>query len=693
MERRSRPTGNAVGARQIDCPGRLALPRIANTILRLAILIAAALPAWPQQINEDLANKSLEDLMSIEVTSVSKKEQKISQTASAIFVITAEDIRRSNVTNIPDLLRMVPGMDVAQINANTWAISARGGGNGRFSNDILVLLDGRSVYTPTFGGVFWDVLNLPLEDIERIEVIRGPGASVWATNAVNGVINIITKKSSDTQGTMIVAGGGTVDQGFGTAQYGGSFRKNTTYRVFAKYLNQDHFPSLSGQDGGDGWNMARAGFRTDTVLSSQDTLTFEGDLYRGREGDPGLGISSIILPPTPIVEMEVNLGGGFLQGVWNHTYSNGSDSSLQLSYDDYRRKDDLGEIRGTLDIAFQHHFVWGERQDLGWGVEYRYSASRTDGNLVISLVPANLNTQLFSSFIQDEITVVPDRLFLTVGTKLEHNYYTGLDLQPSVQVAWTPTSRQSLWLAISEADRNPAALDESIRANLGGFTGPNGPVALRLTGNPNLGNEKTIAYEAGYRTSLAEQISLDLAVYYNGKYDQQTTEPGALFPESTPPPSHLVLPLVSANLMHGETHGFEIAANWKVASRWTLSPGYAFEQIHMHLKPSSHDTTSVSAEEGSTPVHSAQLQSHFVLARAFSWDASAYFVGRLTDPVIPAYTRLDTGLTWQWSKKSSLSLVGQNLLKNGHEEFVDSTGSAATTLIKRSVYAKFTWQF
>ena len=665
---------------------------IFRAIASASMAAALAISTGAQEKTVDLTKATLEDLMNIEVTSVSKKEEKLSRTASAIFVITAQDIRRSNATNIPDLLRMVPGLDIAQINANTWAISARGL-NARFSNELLVLLDGRSVYTPTTGGVFWDVLDIPLEDIERIEVIRGPGVSVWATNAVNGVINIITKKASETHGAMVVAGGGTVDQGFGTVQYGGNVGKETSFRAFAKYLNDDHFPNSGGQDGGDGWGLSRIGFRTDTTLSPRDTVTFEGDLYRGRDGNPRVGIVSVTSPAVPDVEAQVNLGGGFLQGVWNRTLSPRTGISLQASYDQYERNDGLGETRGTADIAFQHHFTWGDRQNLIWGIEYRYSQSRAVGSLFVSLNPPNLNTQLFSSFVQDEIAIVPDRLFVTVGTKLEHNYYTGFDALPSVRVAWTPSADRTLWASVSDADRTPAATDASLIANLGGFTGPNGPVALQLLGNPKIGNEKTIAYEAGYRMSLAEQLSLDFAGYYNDQHDQETTEPGAPFFEPTPAPPHLVLPLIYANLMHGESHGFEIAANWKVATRWTLSPGYAFEQIHMHLDPTSQDTTSVGAAEGSSPVHSAQLRSHLALPHDLSWDASAYFVDRLADPVIPAYTRFDTGLTWQWNKKSSLSFIGQNLLKDRHEEFVDSTGSAGTTLIKRSAYVEWTWRF
>ena len=673
------------------------LKRRSIEMTKVAFCIAAcvifALPAWPQQETPDLADRSLEDLMNIEVTSVSKKEQKLSRTASAVFVITQEDIRRSGATNIPDLLRMVPGLDVAQINANTWAISARGL-NGRFSNELLVLLDGRSLYTPTTGGVFWDVVDLPLEDIERIEVIRGPGASVWATSAVNGVINIITKTASDTPGAMVVAGGGTVDQGFGTVQYGGKIGSSTSYRAFTKYLNQDHFPDADGQSGGDGWNLARAGFRADSVLSTKDNLMLEGDVYRGREGNPHFGLSSITAPPIPIVLAQVNLGGGFLQTVWNHTFSNRSGTSLQLSYDEYERNDALGETRGTFDIAFQHHLGWGSRQNFVWGVEYRYSVSHTVGSLIVSLNPPNLNTSLFSSFIQDDITLIPDRLFLTVGTKIEHHYYTGLDALPSARLAWTPTSKRTLWAAISNADRNPAATDTSIVSNLGGFTDMNGtPVALRLLGNPKLLDETTISYEAGYRMTMAGRFSVDIAAYYNSQGDQETVEPGTPFFESAPGLPHLVLPLINANLSFGESHGVEVAANWKVTNRWTLSTGYAFEEIHMHLKPTSHDADSVSEAEGSSPTNMAQLRSHLSLGQGLSWDASAYFTGRLTDPVIPSYTRVDTGLTWQWNEKGSITFVGQNLVSDRHSEFVDSIGSAGTTLIKRSAYAKFTWRF
>ncbi|MBZ5695900.1 MAG: TonB-dependent receptor [Acidobacteriia bacterium] len=631
--------------------------------------------------------------MNIEVTSVSKTEQKLSRTASAVFVISADDIASSGATNIPDLLRMVPGMNVSQINANAWAITVRGF-NGRFSNELLVLVDARPVYTQTFGGVFWDVLDLPLEDIQRIEVIRGPGGSVWGANAVNGVVNIITKKASDTRGGLVVGGGGNTLQGFGTTQYGGSAGKKTDYRLYAKYLNQDHLPDSAGQDGGDGWHILRGGFRGDSVLSSKDTLTFQGDLYSAREGTPTVDFPSVTAPARQDIELIANISGGFIQGAWNRTWSDRSDTSLQVSYDGYERHDFLRERSNTFDLDFQHHFSGWARQNIVWGLTYRHSELDSSGNLYVSLVPADITTQLFGSFLQDEIAIVPDRLYLTIGTKLEHSHYTGFDFMPSARAAWSPSPQHMLWAAVSKADRTPSAFDASVVSNISTSPGEGGvPDVLSFFGNPRVKNEGLIAYEAGYRATVLKQLSVDLTAYYNSYSDQFTAEPSAPFMVQTPPPPHFITPLTYENLMHGETHGIEVAVNWKATNRWTLSPGYAFEEIHMHLAATSQDMTSASGAEGSSPDDSAQLRSHFVIGHGLSWDTSAYFVGRLTDPKEPSNTRLDMQLSWRLGKGASLSFVGQNLAKERHVEFVDSTGSARTTSIKRSAYIQFTGRF
>jgi iron complex outermembrane recepter protein len=651
------------------------------------------LPVWSQQKPDDLMGRSIEDLMNIQVTSVSKTEQTLSRTASAVFVISQEDIRRSGVTNIPDALRMVPGVDVAQINANTWAVDVRGF-NARFSNDLLVLVDGRPVYTQTFGGVYWDTVDFPLEDIERIEVIRGPGGSIWGANAVNGVINIITKKASNTPGGLVVAGGGNVDQGFGTLQYDGKAGKMTDYRIYTKYFNQDHLPGSAGQDGGDGWHMLRGGFRTDSVLSSKDTLMFQGDIYSAREGIPTINFPSVTASALQNIEQLGNLSGGFVQGVWDHAFSTRSETTSQVSYDRYQRDDILREGRGTLDLDFQNNFSGWARQNIVWGLAYQYSASNSEGNLTASFVPADLTTQLFSMFAQDEIVVVPNRLYLTIGTKLEHNDYTGFNVMPSASVTWSLSPHHTLWAAISQADRTPSEIDTSARSTLGGFTGPGGiPALITFVGNPRVKNEGVIAYEAGYRTTIFRGLSIDFTAFYNNYSDQETIEPSVPFIENTPLPPHLVVPETYENLMHGETHGVEIAVNWQATHRWTLSTGFALEEIHMHLAPTSQDTTSVSGAEGGSPDNSAQLRSHLVLWHGLGWDTSAYFVGRLTDPNEPSYTRLDTQLTWHFRERASLSFVGQNLVKDRHEEFIDSTGTARSTQVKRSAYAKLSWQF
>jgi len=434
-------------------------------VLALAALLS--IPVSAQNPPASLASESLEDLMNIKVTSVSKQEQKVSGAAAAIFVITAEDIRRSGATNIPDLLRMVPGVDVAQINANTWAVSVRGF-NGRFSDTLLVLIDGRTLYTPTFDGTFWDVVDLPLENIERIEVIRGPGGSVWGANAVNGVINIITKPAAETQGTLVQTAAGNLDEGSGTLQYGGTLGAKTDYRVFTRYFNQDHMAGVSGPDGGDGWHIMRGGFRADSILSTKDNLTIQGDLYSGREGQAEPYLASIT-SPLELVEVGVNLSGGFIQGIWNHAFSSRSNTTLQVSYEQYKRDDLVVENRGTVDVDFQNHFLWGERQNIIWGLDYRASRSASVGSLAASLDPADFTVHLFSSFIQDEFALVPDRLHVTLGAKLEHEYYNGFAFMPSASVVWTPTDHQTLWAAVSRAVQTPSAITASVRYNFGGI--------------------------------------------------------------------------------------------------------------------------------------------------------------------------------------------------------------------------------
>jgi iron complex outermembrane receptor protein len=636
----------------------------------------------------DLTKVSIEDLMNMEVTSASKQEQKLSQVAAAIFVITQEDIRSSGALNIPDLLRMVPGLDVAQINANTWAISSRGF-NLQFANKLLVLIDGRAVYTPLFGGVNWDTQDVPLEDIERIEVIRGPGGTVWGANAVDGVINIITKKAEDTQGGLVTGGGGTLAEEFGTLQYGGR-KGDTSYRVFLKYLNDDHLADLNGENGEDDWHLLHAGFRADTALSKRDSLTTQGDIYTGDEGS--IIVHSVLSPVENInVERLAPLSGGDIETRWNHVFSSRSDTTLQFYFDRYARDGpEAKEVRNTFDINFQNHIVVGTRQDLIWGAEFRHSADETVGTIDQAFIPANEAGQLFDAFLQDQISLRPDRMVLYVGSRIEDSYFSGFDYEPSARFAWTPSPRRTFWAAVSRASRTPTQRDIGIDAVLAALPGPS---EVALLGNPNIKSEHVIAYQLGFRTQPAERLSIDLTVFLNNYHDLESAQilPSFFDPDSAPPVT--VFPETYGNRMYGMTEGLEASVKWKATSRWTLSPSYSFLEMHLHMQAGTQDSTSVEDAEGSSPGHQAQLRSHVDLANGFAWDTNAYFVGRLPAQSVPSYTRLDSQLTWHLKERAEFSLAGQNLLKDHHVEFNDQFQSVNSSQVKRSAYAKFTWRF
>ena len=664
-----------------------------NALLRLMVFIIACEIVQGQASPQDLTQLKLEDLMNMEVTSVSKKEQKISEAASAVFVITSEDIARSGANDIPDLLRMVPGVEVAQINSSKWAISIRGF-NGQYSNKLLVLVDGRTVYTPMLSGVFWDAQDVLLDNIDRIEVIRGPGATVWGANAVNGVINIITKKTSDTQGAFATAGGGSYEHGFGAARYGGRLGGATSYRVFADGFDRNHFPTPFGLNGNDDWEMVHGGFRVDTSASAQDSITVEGDANSGNAGEVAGSVVSISPPINGLLDLRDRYSGWDLLSRWNHTSSAHSETSLQVYFDRNTRSDTTyGFGVNTFDLDFQHHIGWGTRQDFVWGLGYRVSSDDTLATLRISFTPASRTTQLFSSFVQDEITILPERLYLSLGTKLEHNDYTGFGLEPSGRIAWTPNARNTLWAAVSQAQRTPARSDTGILVNLAALSGPNNiPMLVGYTGNPNEKAERETSVETGYRARLSSSVSLDSTIFFNHYGDLVSVEPGSPLFDADPTP-HLVVLSRFANLLYGETHGFETLVNWKVTRRWTLSPSYSFLTMHLHREASSADLTTAPETEGSVPTHQAQLRSQVNLPLHLQWNAAANFVGSLPALAVPSYTRLDSNMTWQAGERFSISLVGQNLLHDRHLEYTGPDSSVQSDLIKRSVYAKVTWRF
>lgn len=668
-------------------------PTWTRNLAALGLLALAYHPAVSGQ-NSDLTQKSIEDLMNIEVTSVSRKAQKTSQAAAAVFVTNAEDIRRSGAVNIPDLLRMVPGVEVAQLDGSVWAISVRGF-NGQESDKLLVLVDGRTVYSPIFAGVFWDSQNVPLDSIDRIEVIRGPGAAVWGANAVNGVINIITKNARDTQGGYASGGGGNVGSAPETVRYGAKAGKLGSYRMYAEGFHTVAQRTPGGGNGEDDWDFAHGGFRTDLKVTAKDSLMAEGEGYRGNGGELAFVPVSLQPPVNSTLALRDLYSGWNLLSQWTRTISPTSQTSLQVYFDRTNRGDTTYSFGlNTFDIDFQQHVGWRTRQDFVWGLGYRISSNSAPPTFRISFQPKDRNLYLFSSFAQDEITMVPDRVYTTVGLRLEHNTYTGFDLEPSVQLAWTPNSKAMFWSAVSGADRTPGRSDRDIRVNVEALPGAGGlPLLVSYLANPAQKNEHVNAFEAGYRNTLSKKLSLDATAFFHRYYDLLSVEPGAVQFETNPASLHLLMPWTFANGLYGETHGFEVFANWKPAAAWTLSPSYSFLTMHLHRFSGSQDVVDGPTTEGSVPSHQAELRSSVNLPGHWQWNAAAYFVGRLPAVSVPSYTRLDSNLTRQFGERWTFSAVGQNLLRDRHAEFSGPDSNVQAGAIRRDAYARITWAF
>ena len=423
-------------------------------LIFITFLVLLATPGLAQDVS-DLKSMSLEDLMNIRVTSVSKKPQRLLDAASAIYVITQEDIRRSGATNIPDALRRVPGIQVAHISANTWAITSRGL-NGQFANKLLVLIDGRTVYTPLFSGVFWDVQDTLLEDIDRIEVIRGPGASLWGDNAVNGVINIITKKASDTQGGLLSTGYGDEQQGFASLRYGGKIGNSAHFRVYSKFFNRDNAVLASGEKANDRWDTLRGGFRIDWDVDNQDSLIVQGDIYDG-ETESNASTPILTSPFKESFNDESEFAGWNVLTRWKRVFSDSSNMELQLYFDRTERESAMfREDRDTFDFDFQHRFKFGERHDIVWGLGYRLNHDDIRNTFSLSFNPDDRYMSLYSGFVQDEITLIEDKLLLTVGSKISYNKFTDSEIQPNARLLWKLHERHSAWISLSRAVRTPS---------------------------------------------------------------------------------------------------------------------------------------------------------------------------------------------------------------------------------------------
>jgi iron complex outermembrane recepter protein len=646
-------------------------------------LIAIPLLFALTSLAEDLTHLSLEELVDLKITSVSKTERRLSELGAAAYVIRNEDLRRSGATSIPESLRYVPGLQVARLDANKWAVSSRGF-NGRFTNKLLVLIDGRSVYTPLFSGVFWESQDVLFEDVEQIEVIRGPGGSVWGANAVNGVINIITKKASKTQGTFVSAGYGSEEQGFGEFRFGDKAGKNGYYRLYAKYFNRDE-----GFHGHDDWRSGQGGFRSDFELYEGSDLTVQGDYYDSQIGHRTT--TPILTSPFSLTfDEDISSIGGNLLSRWTHSLENGSRLQLQGYYDRRERNSFiLEEIRDSLDVDFQYEFNVGENQKWTCGFEHSLTSDETRGSFELSLNPRTRTTQLLSTFAQNEITVIDDKLWVTVGSKFDHNEYTGYEAQPSLKTVWKPSPNHTLWTSVSRAVRTPSRVEHDARIT---DSVTPGPTAVTLFGDRHRESEELLALELGHRMIPISWFSTDLSVFFNQYEHLLTLERGAAYTETTPSPTHLVVPLFVSSKMSGETYGLELSAQCEAASWLKLSGSYTFLQMQLHRSADSNDMTSEN-DEGRNPRHQINLRAQCNISKEIEWDTGVRFVDSLPAISISSYVTLDTRIAYRPTRRIEISLVGQHLLDSPHPEFAPNFIDTQATQVEYSIYGKVSCRF
>jgi iron complex outermembrane receptor protein len=642
-----------------------------------------------QYLDMDLAQ-----LMQVTITSVSKRPQVLVDTAAAAFVITQEDIRSSGVTSIPEALAMAPGIQVARISSSKWSISSRGFG-GYTSNKLLVLIDGRSVYTPAYSGTFWDMQNTLLEDIDRIEVIRGPGGTIWGANAVNGVINIITKKSQDTIGTMVRAGVGDQEKMTMGARYGNTIGSSAYGRFYVTANDRDsNVLASNDQDAQDGWHNVQGGFRMDGMVGSKNEWNLQGDLYKN-EGEQIVYPFWLDTSPYRVTNYDdYSANGNNLTGSWKHRLASGDLLSLTAYYDRNDRKESYYEQNfNTLDLNLQYETTLGDRNSLTMGTGFRQVDSASKNTFQV-YIPDQTN-ELYSVFLQDEIKMIADRLWLTLGTKYEHNAYTGNEWQPSARLLFKPAVNHSLWTAVARAVRTPSMIENSGSITVASYPTPLGTQTMSLTSNPDFGSESLIAYEAGYRWQARKDLSLDVAVYYNDYDDIYYT-----LPSTDPTNPDLLL----TNGKEGNGQGVEAAVNWKTNAWLSLIFTYTWQEIELNEKNSATSTSWGLGEDFTTttsPRHQASIRSAIDLAENWQLNCWLRYVdnikGRNTvDPTtlvpVDSYFLLDSNLIWKPKQDLEIMLAVQNLLNSSQLEYVSELITPPTE-IERGVYGKVTWHF
>jgi iron complex outermembrane receptor protein len=634
-----------------------------------ALLALLALPgvAAAQAGNQppDLAELDIEELGRITVTSASRGPEPVSHAAAAIFVITREDMRRAGATSIPDALRLAPGLQVARVTARDWSITARGFAEAS-PNKLLVLVDGRAVYSPLFAGVFWDIQAWPISDVDRIEVILGPGATLWGSNAVNGVINIITRDASVTRGGRVIARTSTDAPISTQVRYGFGLGASSALRVYGMYSKREPSQFADGTEADDDWERGQGGFRFDANVSGKDHFTLQGDAH-GAAGDQTSRLVHLEPPYVEFVPGRREVSGGNLLARWTRALGERSEIQVQGYYDRAIRTQLPATGRVAVDLAdfeFQHRFGLGSRQDIVWGAGYRFISDELEDLFAIGLVPSARKTYLLTAFVQDEIALAPERFFATLGAKLERNDFTGLEIQPNARLRWNPVPEHTIWSSVSRALRIPTRLDTDIRFITGVV--PTSPLTIiRVEGNENFESESVVAAEAGYRGELASWLSLDVSAYHSWYDRLRSTHPLAPFSED----GRTIQPVTIGNDANARTWGGTLAVNWHPASRVLLRGSYTRLEMRVTSDPDAAPGSVPNINPGANPQDFASLAMFVTLPRDVELHVIGRYVGALADPLIEDYTELGARIGWRVSPSVSLGIRGENLLHDRHAEF------------------------
>jgi iron complex outermembrane receptor protein len=620
----------------------------------LLLLPYAATAAGITVAGTALADLSLEQLAQVEVTSVSGYGERLSDAAASIFVISNEDIRRSGVTSLPEALRLAPNLEVARVNAGQYAITARGSNNA-IGNKLLVLVDGRSIYAPFFSGVLWDAQDLMLEDVERIEVISGPGGTLWGTNAVNGVINVVTRSATQTQGALVSARAGDSERGL-AVRYGGKLSANGNFRLFAKSEHLRNSETARGAAVPDAWTREMAGFRADWSDAAQDFM-LQGNASHGKSEFRGV-VGTFQLTPVDVSDVNV-------VGQWKRRFADGSDVRVQ-AYVDHSIRDDALLWRpreNIVDVQFQHGIPLGDHRIL-WGAGYRRADENLEPGLTFGFVPQKSSLAWKSLFVQDEIRLAPG-LQATLGTRVENNAYTHTELLPSARIGWHLSASDLLWAAASRAVRAPAPLDRTVRL-------PPTPPYI-IAGGPDFHSEIANVYEVGYRGQPLRALTLSVTGFYEawrGLRSGQT------------PPNAMV-----QNKIDGHVEGLEFWGAWQVASPWRLTAGVTTLNKDLRLQQDSTDPVGPS-NMGNDPAYQWMLRSSFDLPHRQEFDVTVRRVAELPVPVVPAYTAVDVRYGWMVQPNLELSVVLRNAFDPSHPEYEAAPGRSE---IRRSALLQLKW--